>query len=322
MRIALTAGEPAGIGPDIILQLSQQAREAEIVVYADRVLLAERAQQLGLVVNFVDENHQAAREPGVLAVHAIPLVKPCIAGQLNPGNASYVMETLRQATQACLDGKMHALVTGPIHKGIINQAGISCSGHTEFLAQYTRTKAVVMMLATAQMRVALLTTHLPLRDVPSQVTPERLISTITILHHSLTQQFSLARPRIAVCGLNPHAGENGYLGTEEIEIINPVIRQLRQQGMDVAGAYPADTIFTDKILGKVDAVLAMYHDQGLPVLKYSGFGEAVNITLGLPIIRTSVDHGTALDIAGSGLAYASSLLAAINMAHLMVAKKR
>lgn len=314
--IALTAGEPAGIGPDLCVMLAQQPRDAVIVVLADPELLRQRARQLGLPLHITEYSGptDVALAAGQLTVLPIPLRTPAEAGLLNPDNATYVLELLKQATAACQHGGFSAMVTAPVHKGIINEAGIAFTGHTEFLAELTHTQRVVMMLATEGLRVALATTHLPLSEVSRAITPELLDEVITILHRELVQRFGIEQPRILVCGLNPHAGEGGHLGSEEIEIIEPVLEQLRETGIQLVGPLPADTIFTPRYLKKADAVLAMYHDQGLPVLKHLGFGRAVNITLGLPIIRTSVDHGTALELAGTGRAETGSLEYAIQVA--------
>lgn len=320
LRLALTPGEPAGIGPDLTIALAQQGSDDEIVVIADPQLLLDRARQLGLPLTLREFNADQQAEPlaqGELCIRPLPLAEPCLAGQLNSANAPYVLDSLRVAIDGCLDGTFDAYVTAPVHKGVINDAGIVFSGHTEFLAERTRTDKVVMMLATEGLRVALATTHLPLKDVPAAITPEGLSQVIRILHHDLQHHFGISQPRILVCGLNPHAGESGHMGREEIEIIEPTLEQLRQQGMQLIGPLPADTLFTPKVLDGADAVLAMYHDQGLPVLKFKGFGQAVNITLGLPIIRTSVDHGTALDIAGQGKADLGSLLTALEYARAM-----
>ncbi|MCV6605972.1 MAG: 4-hydroxythreonine-4-phosphate dehydrogenase PdxA [Porticoccaceae bacterium] len=321
LRLALTPGEPAGIGPDLAVLLAQQGSPHELVAFADPELLQQRAVTLGLPLNLRPPGGQPQPlNPGELAVVPTPLNTPCTPGQLNPANATYVLDCLSQATTQCAQGSCNALVTGPVHKGVINQAGIAFSGHTEFLARQTNTDKVVMMLATEGLRVALATTHLPLNDVPSAITGQLLEQVITILHRDLQQKFGLLQPRILVCGLNPHAGEGGHLGREEIEIIEPALESLRQQGIELIGPLPADTLFTPKYLENADAVLAMYHDQGLPVLKYKGFGAAVNITLGLPIIRTSVDHGTALDLAGTGKIDCGSLGTAIEYAANMVGR--
>ena len=258
---------------------------------------------------------------GRIGVLHQPLASAAVPGQLDVANAPYVLRTLEQAIDHCLTGQASALVTGPVHKGIINEAGIAFTGHTEFLAAKAGVEAVVMMLAAGSLRVALATTHLPLRAVPEAITTSALTTTLRILDRSLRSQFGLARPRIAVLGLNPHAGESGHLGREEIEVIAPVIEQLRAEGLDLSDPLPADTAFVPEALAACDAVLAMYHDQGLPVLKHAGFGEAVNITLGLPFVRTSVDHGTALDVAGRGVARAGSLLAAVDQARRLVASQ-
>lgn len=324
-RIALTPGEPAGIGPELVVQLAQQALSpVELVVVADPELLRQVAQQLGLPLQICpfDPGNTQPSGHGVLSILPVPLRHSVLPGRLQTENAAYVLDTLRQATDLCLDRACDALVTGPVHKGVINDAGFAFSGHTEFLAERSRCDQVVMMLACVGLRVALATTHLPLRDVADAITPAGLTRTIEILHQDLVQQFGIVQPRILICGLNPHAGEGGHLGREELEVINPVIRQLRQtRGWHLSDALPADTLFTPRHLDHADAVLAMYHDQGLPVLKYKGFGAAVNITLGLPFIRTSVDHGTALDLAGTGRADLGSLQTALATA-LQMANSR
>lgn len=325
LRLALTPGEPAGIGPDLTIALAQRGSADEIVVIADPQLLRDRAAQLGLPLTLREltpEQPATPLAPGELCVYPLPLAAPCTAGQLNPANAAYVLDSLRMAIDGCTQGLFDAYITAPVHKGVINDAGIAFSGHTEFLAERTGTDKVVMMLATEGLRVALATTHLPLKDVPAAITPASLGEVIRILHHDLQQHFGIADPKILVCGLNPHAGEGGHMGREEIDVIEPTLAHLRQQGMRLIGPLPADTLFTPKVLDDADAVLAMYHDQGLPVLKFKGFGQAVNITLGLPIIRTSVDHGTALDIAGRGEADLGSLLTALQYAQSMAHAKR
>jgi 4-hydroxythreonine-4-phosphate dehydrogenase len=319
-RIALTPGEPAGIGPDLCIQLAQQDLPCEIVVIASAQLLAERAEQLGLPVQikeFDGAMPAVAQVAGCLTVLPVELAEPVQCGQLNPANSRYVLKTITKATKGCLDGVFAAMVTGPVHKGVINDAGLPFTGHTEFIAGITGGHPV-MMLATPGLRVALATTHLPLSEVSSAITHTRLRTVIRILDNELRSRFGIADPKILVCGLNPHAGENGHLGREEIDIIEPVLEGFRKQGLNLHGPLPADTLFTDKYLATADAVLAMYHDQGLPVLKHMGFGQAVNITLGLPVIRTSVDHGTALDLAGSGTADLGSLQFALHTALTMV----
>ena len=319
-RIALTPGEPAGIGPDLCLQLLQQDLPCEIIVIASPQLLEQRAKQLGLSVqiNEFDSSQPAATQTaGRLTLLPVKLAEPTQCGQLNQANSRYVLKTITKATQGCLDGLFSAMVTGPVHKGIINDAGLSFSGHTEFIAGITGGHPV-MMLATPGLRVALVTTHLPLSEVSAAITHNRLRRVIRILDYDLRSRFGIKTPKILVCGLNPHAGENGHLGREEIDIIEPVLKGLCKQGLNLQGPLPADTLFTPKYLASADAVLAMYHDQGLPVLKYIGFGKAVNITLGLPIIRTSVDHGTALDLAGSGTANLGSLQFAVQTALTMI----
>ena len=319
-RIALTAGEPAGIGVDLCIQLAQHPTlECEIVVLADVELLEQRAKllHLPLSIRLYDPNLPAVSNvAGELCVLPISLAHSAQAGILNKANSGYVLALLDRATQGCVKGEFSAMVTAPVHKGIINEAGMPFTGHTEYIANITDGHPV-MMLATEGLRVALVTTHLPLSEVSEAITPDTLESVIRILHHDLITRFGISQPTILVCGLNPHAGENGYLGREEIDVIDPVLEKLRVEGMNLQGALPADSLFTPKYLIDADAVLAMYHDQGLPVLKYKGFGNAVNITLGLPIIRTSVDHGTALDIAGSGRSDIGSLQYAVKTALTM-----
>lgn len=319
-RIVISTGEPAGIGPELVIMQAQQACDYQRVVIANRVLLEHRAQQLGLALtikNYRAEDSAKTSAKGEICLIDLPLNETCQAGVLNPANAGYVLNMLELACDGCLSGEFDAMVTAPVHKGVINEAGTGFSGHTEFLAERCHSKQVVMMLATSELRVALATTHLPLKDVPTALTPKLLTSVLEILHAELQQKFGLAQPRILIAGLNPHAGEDGHMGLEEIDVITPVIEQLRTKGYNLSDALPADTLFTPKLLDRADAVLAMYHDQGLPVLKFQGFGRAVNITLGLPIIRTSVDHGTALDLAGKGLADVGSLNEALTQAHLM-----
>jgi 4-hydroxythreonine-4-phosphate dehydrogenase len=316
-RLAITPGEPAGVGPDLCVLLAQRPHPAELVAVADPQLLRERARQLGVAVAIVpfDPGRPAqAQRPGRLTVLDVPLRAPATAGRLDAANAPYVLACLDAAVDGCRAGRFDAMVTGPVHKGIINDAGIPFIGHTEYLAGRCATPRVVMMLATAGLRVALATTHLPLASVSAAITREELTTTLRILIADLRARFGIARPRILVCGLNPHAGEGGHLGREEIEVIAPVLESLRGADAELLGPLPADTLFTPKFLDHADAVLAMYHDQGLPVLKYKGFGRAVNITLGLPIVRTSVDHGTALDLAGSGRGDTGSLETALDAA--------
>lgn len=323
-RIAITAGEPAGIGPDLVLMLAQTPCADERVVIADPDLLRERARLLDLPITVERFNPTDEPTPSlarVLKVLPVALKAPVKAGELTPENAQYVLDTLEVAGEGCLDGTFSAIVTAPVHKGVINDAGIAFSGHTEFFEALTYTPKVVMMLATEGLKVALATTHLPLRAVADAITAESLTQVIEVLDHDLQHHFGITKPRILVAGLNPHAGENGHMGQEEINTIIPVLDALRAKGLQLIGPLPADTLFTDKYLKACDAVLAMYHDQGLPVLKYKGFGNAVNITLGLPIIRTSVDHGTALDLAGTGQANASSLELAVHYAGSMARNK-
>lgn len=320
-RFALTPGEPAGIGPDLCLLLAQHAQPYPLIAIASCDLLNERAAQLGVAVRAVavspDAWPQTPAPAGTLYVWDTPLCSQVVAGQLDTANAAYVLQTLTRAGLGCLNGDFAGMITAPVHKGVINEAGIAFSGHTEFLADLTSTQQVVMMLATRGLRVALVTTHLPLKDVAAAITAERLERVTRILHADLVEKFGIAAPRILVCGLNPHAGESGHLGREEIEVIEPTLERLRGDGLNLVGPLPADTLFTPKYLEHCDAVLAMYHDQGLPVLKYKGFGAAVNVTLGLPIIRTSVDHGTALDLAGTGKIDTGSLQVALETAYQM-----
>ncbi|MFO1381274.1 MAG: 4-hydroxythreonine-4-phosphate dehydrogenase PdxA [Chitinivorax sp.] len=319
--LCITSGEPAGIGPDLCLMLAAQQFAARLVVIADRDLLAQRALQLNLPLQLAEYGTSAAFAPGFITVLHVPLQAPARAGKLDPANAAYVLAMLERATAGCLSGEFAAVVTAPLHKGVINDAGVPFSGHTEWLAERTNTDLVVMMLVGGGMRVALATTHLPLRDVPDAISRDGLMRVIRILHNDLQRKFGLPQPRILVAGLNPHAGEGGHMGREEIDVIEPVLRHLRDQGLNLTGPLPADTLFNPAQLQRGDAVLAMYHDQGLPVLKHASFGAGVNVTLGLPIIRTSVDHGTALDLAGSGKIDAGSLAAAINLA-IELAEKR
>ncbi|CAG0940030.1 4-hydroxythreonine-4-phosphate dehydrogenase [Gallionellaceae bacterium] len=328
--LAITAGEPAGIGPDLCLQLAQHtdvqtlACEQMLVALADKTVLLQRAALLGLDVQLHDYDPQqrAPLPPGHLCVLHIPTAQPVEAGTLNPANSHYVLELLSRALQGCQSGEFSGMVTAPVHKGVINDAGIPFTGHTEFLAEQTHTEQVVMMLVGGGMRVALATTHLALREVADAITPALLEKVLRIIQHDLARCFGIARPRIMVAGLNPHAGECGYLGREEIDIMIPVLDKLRAQGMDVSAPLPADTLFTPQRLAQCDCVLAMYHDQGLPVLKHASFGRGVNVTLGLPTIRTSVDHGTALELAGTGKADVGSLLEAIQMAGEMAQHER
>ncbi len=321
--LVVTPGEPAGIGPDLCIEYAQQEHDFQLVLITDPDLIRHRASQLGQSIELIPYNKtiKQASGKGQVFYQAVSLAQPAIAGQLNVHNADYILKTLDQAIQGCLNGYFDALITGPIHKGIINQSGILFTGHTEYLAQQTATEKVVMMLATEEMRVALATTHLPLKDVSQAITKESLEQVIHILNNDLITKFSIENPHILICGLNPHAGEDGHLGREELDTIIPVIEQLKKQGLNLTGPLPADTLFNKKNLSQADAVLAMYHDQGLPVLKYQGFGQAVNVTLGLPIIRTSVDHGTALDLAATGKASTGSLHYAINVARRMIKSK-
>ncbi|MFC3195003.1 4-hydroxythreonine-4-phosphate dehydrogenase PdxA [Marinicella sediminis] len=301
--IAITVGEPAGIGVELVAQLADRQELDDCVLIGDE--------------SFISAHVPQAQQ---LNIHHVPLARPVTLGRLDVANAGYVLNTIKAATMGCLSGQFSAMVTCPIHKGIINDAGITFSGHTEYLAELTGTRQVVMMLLNQVMRVALVTTHLPLKDVSAQITPELLSTVTTILNQDMQDKFGIAQPHIGVCGLNPHAGEDGHLGNEELEVIIPTLDALREQGLHLSGPIPADTLFTPNKVKQFDAILAMYHDQGLAPLKYAGFGESVNITLGLPVIRTSVDHGTALDIAGQGKADAGSLRAALKLARECISR--
>ena len=320
-RIAITPGEPAGIGPDLVIAIAQQAWPVQVVVIASPELLLERAKQLQLPLKLTPYDAGADAEPqqaGTLTVLPLELGAPCVPGTLNPDNGHYVVESLRIASEKNMSGEFDAIVTGPVHKGLINQAGIPFSGHTEYFAHQANCSDVVMLLATEGLRVALVTTHIPLAYVAKAITTERLQKVTRILHRDLIEKFGIANPAIYACGLNPHAGEDGHLGREEIETIIPAFEELRREGIDIVGPLPADTMLQEKYLSQADAVLTMYHDQGLPVLKYKGFGASVNITLGLPFIRTSVDHGTALELAATGQADSGSFIEAMsNAIHLV-----
>jgi len=290
-RIALTSGEPAGVGPELCVRVAREARDAELVVIGDRTLLA-----------------------GAPRVEHVPLARPATPGRLDAANARYVLAVLDRAISGCLQGEFAAMVTAPVQKSVINDAGIAFTGHTEYLAERAATEHVVMMLVGGGLRVALATTHLPLSDVPRAITADSLLKTLRVLDRDLRQRFRLPQPRILVAGLNPHSGESGHLGREDIEVVRPAIAAARAAGIDASGPIPADTLFVPERLKNADAVLAMYHDQGLPVLKYASFGRGVNVTLGLPFVRTSVDHGTALDLAGTGRADPGSLREALELA--------
>lgn len=320
-RVVITPGEPAGIGPDLVVQLAQRSWPVELVICADASVLEARAKTLNLPLTLLPyqaENAPLPQQAGTLTLLPVPLRTPVVPGQLSTENGHYVVETLARACDGCLSGEFAALITGPVHKGVINDAGVAFTGHTEFFEARSHSAKVVMMLATEELRVALATTHLPIKAVSDAITPDLLREVIAILHHDLRTKFGIADPHVLVCGLNPHAGEGGHMGTEEIDTIIPVLDEMRAQGMNLSGPLPADTLFQPKYLDHADAVLAMYHDQGLPVLKYQGFGLGVNITLGLPFIRTSVDHGTALDLAGQGKADVGSFITALNLAIKMI----
>ena len=316
MPLAITAGEPAGIGLDIILQSVKELTDC--IVIADQHALSQRAETLNLSINFSE--YPSSKVDSITVKH-VPTRDTVECGKLSISNAAYVLACIDEAINGTLNGRYAGIVTAPLHKGIINDAGIEFTGHTEYLAQKTNSD-VVMLLVAGQVRVALVTTHLPLSEVPQAINQELIIRIATILNNDLQSKFGLVRPQIAVCGLNPHAGEQGHLGREEIDIIEPAIRALQDSGVNASGPYPADTIFTPKQLQSADAVLAMYHDQGLPTLKHIGFGNAVNTTLGLPVIRTSVDHGTALELAGTGKSDNQSLISAIRLARAQVGKLR
>ncbi len=318
--LVVTSGEPAGIGPDLCLALAASPWKKRIVVVADPDMLAERAKLLGVDVSLRDYVPGSSGDDGGLKVLSQPLFNPAECGRLDPANARSLLDGLERAVEGCLSGEFSGLVTAPLQKSVINDAGIEFSGHTEYLASLTSTATPVMLLVARGLRVALASTHMPLAEVPAYLTQDRITAVINVLHRDLRDKFDISNPRILVCGLNPHAGEGGHLGTEEQDVIEPAVRACRKKNMDVVGPIPADTAFAP-VAGPADAIVAMYHDQGLPVLKYAGFGRAVNVTLGLPIIRTSVDHGTALDIAGKGTADAGSILAAVDMAAQLAAKR-
>ena len=324
-RIAVTSGEPAGVGPELCLRLAAYDGPGQPVILGDRGLLAARAEEIGLQVAFRDFCPENPVDRNCLDILHVPLAVPAVPGILNPANGTYVLALLDRALAGCRSGEFAAMATAPVHKGVINKAGVQFTGHTEYLADKTGTPLVVMMLAgnteRGPLRVALVTTHLPLREVPAAITADVLEKTLHILHADLQRKYGLVQPRILVAGLNPHAGEGGYLGREEIEVITPVLEKLRAEGMQLSGPHPADTMFTPPVLAQGDAVLAMYHDQGLTALKYATFGHGINVTLGLPVIRTSVDHGTALELAGSGSADPGSLFEAVAEATRMAVRQ-
>ena len=319
--LLISSGEPSGVGPDLCLALA--GSKFPLVVLCDKSLLSARAKLLGqhIVLDDYQEGVPPARAPNHLTVLSTPCTTDVVAGELNSLNATYVINMLTEATLRCMSGEFSALITAPVNKAVINQGGYAFTGHTEFLAEHCKASHVVMMLACNMMKVALVTTHLPLRDVADAITESLIIDVISQLNDSLKRDFGMINPRIYVAGLNPHAGESGYLGREEIDVISPALAKLKQRGVLAQGPFPADTMFNPHQAQTCDAFVVMYHDQGLPVLKYAGFGQAVNVTLGLPIVRTSVDHGTALELAGTGLADAGSLKAAVEMAALMVEKR-
>lgn len=320
-RIAITPGEPAGIGPDLVITIAQQSWPVQVVIVASKTLIEERAHQLNLSLTLLDYDANIAASPqekGTLTIIDVPLAQPCIAGTLDASNGGYVVETLKVACDKNMSGEFDAIVTGPVNKGLINKAGIPFSGHTEYFANQANCSDVVMMLATKGLRVALVTTHIPLAYVSKAITFERLQKVTRILHQDLQTKFGIKSPKIYACGINPHAGEDGHLGREEIDIMEPAFAELKAEGINIVGPLPADTIFQEKYLKEADAILSMYHDQGLPVLKYKGFGSSVNITLGLPFIRTSVDHGTALELAGTGKADSGSMIEAMRSALALV----
>ena len=313
-KIAISVGEPAGIGPDILIQTVQKQRKDLLIAYADPDLITERARLLKLPLKFTDPESKDAYSPGTLSIVPHKLALPCRPGMLNPENSEYVLKCLNAAMDSCVKNETEALVTAPIQKSVIRDANIKFTGHTEYLANKLGTSNQVMMLASDHLRVALVTTHIPLNKVSNSITKEKLIRTIKILNTDLINKFQISKPKILVCGLNPHAGESGYLGTEETKIITPTLRELSTLGIDVVGPLSADTIFNEVNIKQADAFVAMYHDQGLPVIKSLNFGEITNITLGLPIIRTSVDHGTALDLAGTGKSIYKSFERAVHLA--------
>ena len=316
-QIIISSGEPAGIGPDIVIQALQHPISGRLAVTGDPELIRERSARLGIhtEISVVDNQSPiASHEPGRIQVVPVALSAPVTAGKLNPDNSRYVIDCINRAVDLCQDSCMQGMVTAPVHKGVINDGGIRFSGHTEWIAQRTRCAQPVMMLASDSLRVCLATTHLPLCEVPQNITRHGIEAVIEVMHCGISTLYGIPDPVIGVCGLNPHAGEGGHLGVEEATIIEPALNHLRRRGLNLVGPLPADTIFTRQVASTLDAALAMYHDQGLPVIKHSGFGTVVNVTLGLPIIRTSVDHGTALDLAGSGTASETSLLSAIHLA--------
>ncbi|TBR36993.1 MULTISPECIES: 4-hydroxythreonine-4-phosphate dehydrogenase PdxA [Dyella] len=322
-RLAVTAGEPAGVGPELLIRLAATSLAANFVAVTDRRLLERAAARCGAAIRLIDDDGLPVdhRDPGTLRVRHVDLGAPETPGHPDPANAQHVLSTLLEAADGCMAGRYDAVVTAPLQKASINDAGVRFSGHTEFFAEHSRSQ-VVMMLASPELRVALATTHLPLSRVPAAITAEGLQKTLHIVHDEMRAKFAIAQPRIAVLGLNPHAGEDGHLGREELDIIIPVLDALRAQGMTLIGPMPADTAFVPAQRSRYDAVLAMYHDQALPVLKSEAFDRTVNLTLGLPFIRTSVDHGTALDLAGTGRADPSSLIAAVTMALDLIARRR
>ncbi len=316
-RIAITPGEPAGIGPDLVIAIAQQSWPVQLVIVASKTLIKDRAKKLNLPITLIDYNPNVEAIPqaeSTLTIVDIPLSQPTVAGTLDTNNGAYVVETLKVASDKNMSGEFDAIVTGPVHKELINKAGVPFSGHTEYFANQANCSDVVMMLTTKGLRVALVTTHIPLAYVAKAITSERLQKVTRILHQDLKSKFGIESPKIYACGINPHAGEGGHLGREEIEVMEPAFVQLRGEGINIIGPLPADTIFQEKYLEDADAILSMYHDQGLPVLKYKGFGSSVNITLGLPFIRTSVDHGTAIELAGTGKADSGSMMEAIKSA--------
>ena len=319
--LAITSGEPAGVGPDLCAALPRREWPARLVVLGDRALIAARVHAVEPSVDVIDYQPGGSPRPGAIEVLHLSLARPATPGRLDAANGRYVLDILDRAIAGCKSGEFAGMVTAPVHKGIVCDAGVPFSGHTEYLAEATGTPLVVMMLVGGGMRVALATTHLPLKDVAAAITRPLLTDTLRILHADLVAYFGLPAPRILVAGLNPHAGEGGHMGTEEIDTLIPVLEQLRAEGMQLVGPLPADTLFVPHTLQQGDAVLAMFHDQGLPVLKHASFGGGVNVTLGLPIIRTSVDHGTALDLAGSGRADPGSLFAAVELAISMAASR-
>ncbi len=321
ITLAVTPGDPAGIGPDLTVALANQQQDCRIVAICDRRVLEERAEKLGVNAKFPDFNHESSLDSSLEVLNIQYQVSPT-PGQPDVANSSYILKTLDAAVEGCMNKEFHAMVTGPVNKEVITRSGVLFTGHTEYIATKTGIDCPVMLLVFEQFRVALATTHIPLSEVPAAISRNRLKRVIEVLNQDLKEKFAIQSPRIAVCGVNPHAGEGGTLGQEETTVIEPLISELQKEGLNARGPYPADTVFVPQQLEKFDAVLAMYHDQGLPAIKHSAFGNVVNVTLGLPIIRTSVDHGTAYNLAATGLADSGSLLAAVKLAKSLAEKNQ